>query len=95
MQVEEQIHSDSPPVIAPGAQSEQSKPKRGGKRSGGRKPNLAKVLLKGVSRNTILAAVENVDVGSIIRHAHILVCSRLLRSKPMLWLAHDAVKDEM
>ena len=32
----------------------------------GRKPNLAKMLLKGVSRNTILAAVENVDVGSII-----------------------------
>jgi hypothetical protein len=32
----------------------------------GRKPNLAKVLLKGVSRNTILAAVENVDVGAII-----------------------------
>jgi hypothetical protein len=37
--------------------------KRGGKRPGaGTKPNLAKVLLKGVSRNTILAAGENVDV---------------------------------
>ena len=28
--------------------------------------NLAKVLLRGVSRNTILAAVENLDVGAII-----------------------------
>jgi hypothetical protein len=36
-----------------------------GKRPGaGRKPNLTKVLLKGVSRNTIPAAVESVDVGS-------------------------------
>jgi hypothetical protein len=47
--------------------SDESKPKRGGRRPGaGRKPNLAKVLLKGVSRTTILAAVENVDVGAII-----------------------------
>ena len=28
--------------------------------------SLSKILLKGVSRNTILAAVENVDVGSVI-----------------------------
>jgi hypothetical protein len=28
--------------------------------------SLSKILLKGVSRNTILAAVENVDVGPII-----------------------------
>jgi hypothetical protein len=48
-------------------ESEEPKSGRGGKRPGaGRKPNLVKVLLKGVSRNTILAAVENVDVGSII-----------------------------
>jgi hypothetical protein len=47
--------------------SDESKPKRGGRRPGaGRKPNLAKVLLKGVSRTTILVAVENVDVGAII-----------------------------
>jgi hypothetical protein len=47
--------------------STESKRARGGKRRGaGRKPNLAKALLKGVSRTTILAAVENVDVGSII-----------------------------
>jgi hypothetical protein len=49
------------------AESEQSKSKRGGRRPGaGRKPNLAKILLKGVSRTTILAAVENMDVGAII-----------------------------
>ena len=50
------------------ADSNESKAsKRGGKRPGaGRKPNMAKVLLKGVSRTTILAAVENVDVGAII-----------------------------
>jgi hypothetical protein len=48
-------------------ESEEPKSKRGGKRPGaGRKPNLAKVLLKGVSRNTILAATEGVDVGAII-----------------------------
>jgi hypothetical protein len=47
-------------------QSDESKPKRGKRRGAGRKPNLAKALLKGVSPTTILAAVENVDVGSII-----------------------------
>ena len=47
-------------------QSIEPKSKRGGKRPGAeRKHNPAKVLLKGVSRNTILAAVENVDVGSM------------------------------
>ena len=47
--------------------SNQSKSKRGGKRPvAGRKPNLTKVLLKGVSRETILAACENVDVGQVI-----------------------------
>jgi hypothetical protein len=52
------------------------------------KPNLAKVLLKGVSRNTILAAVEQVDVDMSMNHTtsdtHILP-----------WLAHNPVKDEM
>jgi hypothetical protein len=67
MQTEEQNQPVTTPQIAPQEQSEQSKPKRGGKRLGaGRKPNLAKVLLKGVSRNTILAAVEDVDVGAVI-----------------------------
>jgi len=55
------------PEIPLPEQSVESKPKRGGKRPGaGRKPNLAKVLPKGVSRTTILAAVENIDVGSVI-----------------------------
>jgi len=45
----------------------ESKPKRGGKRPGaGRKPNLAKHLLKGVTRDTIIQAVENVDVQAVI-----------------------------
>jgi hypothetical protein len=70
MQLEEQKQTATAPEIASQAdskQSEEPKSKRGGKRPGaGRKPNLAKVLLKGVSRNTILAAVEQVDVGSII-----------------------------
>jgi hypothetical protein len=67
MHTEGQIRSAAMPGTPPEAQSEESKPKRGGRSSGaGRKPNLAKVLLKGVSRTTILAAVENVDVGAII-----------------------------
>jgi hypothetical protein len=32
----------------------------------GRKPNLTKILLKGVSRETIVAACENVDIGAVI-----------------------------
>jgi len=40
--------------------------KRGGKRPGaGRKPNLAKPLLKGVTRDTIVAAVQDIDVGGV------------------------------
>lgn len=67
MQIEEQKQEPVSPQIPPQADSDESKPKRGGKRPGaGRKPNLTKVLLKGVSRNTILAAVENVDVGAVI-----------------------------
>ncbi len=67
MQIEEGNQPAAMPKSAPQVDSDESKPKRGGKRPGaGRKPNLAKVLLKGVSRTTILAAVENVDVGEII-----------------------------
>jgi hypothetical protein len=70
MQFEEQNQPSMPPKIVPQDDSKESgepKSKRGGKRPrAGRKPNLAKVLLRGVSRNTILAAVEDVDVGSII-----------------------------
>ncbi len=67
MQIEEQKQEPVAPQITAQADSDESKPKRGGKRPGaGRKPNLTKVLLKGVSRNTILAAVENIDVGAVI-----------------------------
>src|SRR5258706_9086165 len=55
-------------LIAPGVASEQSgQSKRGGKRPGaGRKPNLAKLLLKGFSKNTLAEAVANVDVGAVV-----------------------------
>jgi hypothetical protein len=67
MQIEEQKQEPVAPQITAQADSDESKSKRGGKRPGaGRKPDLTKLLLKGVSRNTILAAVENVDVGSVI-----------------------------
>ena len=53
--------SDQKPI-----QSE-SKPKRGGKRPGaGRKPNLAKRLLKGVTHATITDAVANIDIAMVI-----------------------------
>jgi nitroreductase len=56
----EQAESGSKESAAP-------KSNRGGKRAGaGRKPNLTKILLKGVSRETILAACENVDLGAVI-----------------------------
>jgi len=67
MQTERQIDSSAMPKIVPQADSGESTSKRGGTQPGaGRKPNLAKILLKGVLRTTILAAVENVDVAAII-----------------------------
>jgi hypothetical protein len=73
MQTEEQIHSDALPVIASGAQSDESKPKRGGKRPGaGRKPNPTK-LLNGVSRETLAHAVVDIDIAAVV--------AGLLRSK--------------
>jgi hypothetical protein len=67
MQTEQQIQSAAAPAIAPQVDSDDSKPKRGGKRPGaGRKPNLAKRLLKGFTRDTIARAVEDIDVGTII-----------------------------
>ena len=56
------------PQVTPQAESSESKPtKRGGKRPGaGRKPNLAKRLLKGCSPEAIAEAVATVDVGGII-----------------------------
>ena len=48
-------------------ESGQSKSKRGGRRPGaGRKPNLAKRLLKGFSRGAIAEAMANVDVGAVV-----------------------------
>lgn len=54
--------------IPPQAQSGESKPtKRGGRRPGaGRKPNLAKRLLKGFSREALAAAVAEVDCGAVL-----------------------------
>jgi len=67
MQIEEQKRQPQTVEIAAQTDSDESKSRRGGKRPGaGRKPNLTKVLLKGVSRTTILAAVENVDIGAVI-----------------------------
>jgi len=65
-----QIAETSAPQIVPEAHSEESgksKGKRGGKRAGaGRKPNLVKHLLKGVRKDTIVQAVENIDVQGVI-----------------------------
>jgi hypothetical protein len=61
---------------APIESSSKGRPKnnRGGKRPGaGRKPDLAKRLLKGVTRDTLHQALADVDVGTIV--------SGLLRSK--------------
>jgi hypothetical protein len=68
MQTETQTQPIAAPEIPPASESVESKPsKRGGKRAGaGRKPNLAKRLLKGFSREAIAEAVANVDCGAVI-----------------------------
>jgi hypothetical protein len=68
MEIETQIERPVEPVVAPQADSGESKPsKRGGKRPGaGRKPNLAKRLLKGFSRESIAEAVSGIDCGAVI-----------------------------
>ena len=64
---EEQKQASAAVENAYSKESGSPKSKRGGKRPGaGRKPNLTKILLKGVSREAILAACENVDVGAAI-----------------------------
>ena len=56
----------APENTVPG-ESTEPKSKRGGKRAGaGRKPNLAKLLLRGFSREAIAQAVATVDVGAVI-----------------------------
>jgi hypothetical protein len=68
MEIETQIERPVEPVIAPQADSGESKPsKRDGKRPGaGRKPNLAKRLLKGFSCESIAEAVSGIDCGAVI-----------------------------
>jgi len=67
MQGETQTEAILEPENAVLGESAESKSKRGGKRAGaGRKPNLAKHLIKGFSRAAILQAVENVDIGAIV-----------------------------
>jgi len=67
MQDEQPIAETSAPQIVPEGDSTPIKKQHGGKRPGaGRKPNLTKILLKGVSRETILAACDSVDVGGVI-----------------------------
>jgi len=66
MQVQQPIAQTPVPQIVAEGDSTPIKKQHGGKRPGaGRKPNVTKILLKGVSRQTILAACENVDVGEV------------------------------
>ncbi len=67
MEAEQQIHSPALPAIAPQADSNESKPQRGGKRPGaGRKPNIAKRLLSSVKPITAAEALTGVDVQAIV-----------------------------
>lgn len=67
MQAETQTEAILAPENAVLGESVESKSNRGGKRAGaGRKPNLAKLLLKGFSKNTLAEAVANVDVGAVV-----------------------------
>lgn len=67
MQAETQTQAITAPENAPQGKSAESKSKRGGKRPGaGRKPNLAKRYLKGLSREAIHEAVATMDVGGVI-----------------------------
>lgn len=56
------------PQIAPVSESSESTPKKyGGRRPGaGRKPNLARRLLKGFSRDAMAEAFATVDVGMVV-----------------------------
>lgn len=63
-----------PETVEKPAPVESKESKRGGKRRGaGRKPNLAKRLLKGVSRETIVTACQDIDIAAVI--------AELLKSK--------------
>ena len=67
--VEEQNQAAAAPEIAPQGDQVESRPAKqhGGKRPGaGRKPNLAKRLLKGFSKEAIAEAVSNIDCGAVL-----------------------------
>jgi hypothetical protein len=67
MQTETQEQPILAPENAPAGDSVESKPKRGGKRAGaGRKPNLAKRLLKGFSRAALTEAASTIDCGAVL-----------------------------
>jgi hypothetical protein len=67
MEAEQQIHSTATPAIAPQTDSDESRPRRGGKRpGGGRKPNLAKRLLSGLKPISAADALEGIDVRAIV-----------------------------
>jgi hypothetical protein len=70
MQPEQQAHQAvTAPEIPSKPDSDESKAKsnRGGKRPGaGRKPNFAKRLLRGFTRDVIALAVQEIDVGAVI-----------------------------
>jgi hypothetical protein len=67
VQAETQAQAIPTPETAVAGESVESKSKRGGKRAGaGRKPNLAKRLLRGFSREALAEAVATVDVGAVV-----------------------------
>ena len=67
VQIEEQDRPALMPGNAPETQSEESKPRRGGKRPGaGRKPNIAKRLLGSVKPVTAAEALAGIDVQAIV-----------------------------
>ncbi len=67
MQAETQPETITAPQNVPLVESTESKSKRGGKRAGaGRKPNLAKLLLRGFSREAIIQAASTVDCGAVL-----------------------------
>src|SRR5260370_32062815 len=67
MRAETQTEAIAEPQNVIHGESEQSKPKRGGKRAGaGRKQNLAKRLLKGFSRAALTEAAGTIDCGAVL-----------------------------
>jgi hypothetical protein len=66
MQIEEQNQPATMPKIALRGDSDESKPKRGGKRPGaGRKPNLAKRLASVLKPMTAAEILQQVDVQAV------------------------------